>query len=87
MNEVKTRNVHAVANGDGTWHVVFTRANGSQLICPSAPEDVMLQAVEAGNRQLDSQPDTDVLPWLLSACCSPMFLAALASMLFFGRGC
>lgn len=86
MNEVRTRDVDARQNPDGTWHVVFRKLDGEVLVCPNAPEALMLQAVEAGNRQQPPAPETSGLAAVLAFVLSPTGLTALAtSLLLYGR--
>lgn len=89
MNEVRSRNVHATRNPDGTWYVIYTKPNGENMICPSAPEALMLQAVERGQTQEMEAPmeSGNALAALISVFLSPTVLAAVATMIFLGRGC
>lgn len=86
MNEVRTRNVNAHKNPDGTWHVVWTQANGNVVMCRDASEAMMRQAVDVGARQQPEPEAGNALGWLLAPLCSPTVLTALCVSLFlYGR--
>lgn len=86
MNEVRTRNVHATRNPDGTWHVTLTKPDGNMLVCTSAPEALMHEAVETGNRMQPEAPEASGFAALLAFVCSPTALTAIAtSLLLYGR--
>lgn len=89
MNEVRTRNVHATRNPDGSWYVVYTKPDGSHIMCPNTPEALMLQTVERGKTQVMEAPAESENPLVavLAVVFSPTVLTALATMIFLGRGC
>lgn len=86
MNEVRTRNVHATRNPDGTWHVALTKPDGNVLVCPNTPEALMHEAVETGNRMQPEAPEASGFAAFLSLLVSPTALTAIAtSLLLYGR--
>jgi hypothetical protein len=86
MNEVRTRNVHATRNPDGTWHVTLTKPDGNMLVCQSTPEALMHEAVETGNRLQPQAPEPSGLAAFLSLLFSPTAITAIAtSLLLYGR--